>query len=62
MDGIGVRTGGRGDSWLGRGVAGDCGGGALGRLGLPEVGLKGRGGTKEEGVGRSTGGATRRDR
>ena len=39
-----------------------AGGGALGRLGLPEVGLEGGGGTEEEGVGRSTGGATRRDR
>ena len=36
--------------------------GALGRLGLPEVGLDGGGGTVEEGLGRSTGGATRRDR
>ena len=41
---------------------GTAGRGAPGRLGLPEVGLEGGGATEEEGVGRSTGGARRRDR
>ena len=41
---------------------GTAGGWALGRLGLPEVGLEGGGGTEVEGVGRGSGGATRRDR
>ena len=45
---------------MSRGTTG--GGWALGRLGLPEVGLGGTGGTEEKGVGRRTGGATRRDR
>ena len=55
------RVGGRTASWggLSRGTAGR---GALGRLGLPEVRLEGGGGSEEEGVGRSTGGAIRRDR
>ena len=41
---IGVRTGGRGDRWLGGVSGGTAGGGALGRLGLPDVGLEGGGG------------------
>ena len=53
------------------GGAADCGGvsqetteGGEGsdRLGLPEVGLGGGGGTEEEGAGRRIGGVTRRDR
>ena len=40
---------------MSRGTAGE---GALGQLGLPEVGLEGGGGTEEEGGGRRTGGAT----
>ena len=56
--------------WVGGGTAGwgegvleDCRRrGALGRLGLREVGLEGARGTEEEGVGQRTGGAKRRDR
>ena len=53
---------GRGTAGWGGVSRGTAGRGALGRLGVAEVGLEGGGGTEEEGVGQSTGGATRRDR